>query len=90
MGNTPVECLAQRQPLVQTATYGAELYALKVAVEKAVALRYYLRSMGMPVTKLTVIYYNKKAVVTNTTIASSILTKKYLALAYELAYYTSV
>ena len=39
--------------------------------------------MGVKVSSPTKIYYDNKAVVTNTTMAGSILSKKYLALAYH-------
>ena len=83
VGRTPVDIAAQRQPSVQTATCGSESYGLKVAVEKAVTLRYHLRSMGVKVTKPTTICCDNKAVVTNTTEAGSTLKKKYLALSYH-------
>ena len=57
-----VEWLAQRQASIQTATFWAELQGLKIIVEKVVAIRYYLRSMGVSVTKPTIIFYNNKVV----------------------------
>jgi len=39
--------------------------------------------MGISVTKPTIIFCNNKVVVTNTTIAGSALSKKYLALLYH-------
>ena len=83
VGRTPVDWSAQRQASVQTATFGAELNGLKSAVERAVAIRYHLRSMGVKVGTPTTIYCDNKAVVTNTTVAGSSLGKKYLALAYH-------
>ena len=41
-----------------------------------------MRSLGLPITKPTIIYCDNKAIVTNTTIATSTLNKKYLALVY--------
>ena len=83
VGSTPVEWGATRQPSVQTATYGAELNALKKAVEHAVTIRCHLRSMGVKVEQPTRTYCDNQSVVTNTTEAGSILNKKYLALAYH-------
>eukprot|EP00957_Ditylum_brightwellii_P126708 9657560-Ditylum_brightwellii.AAC.1 len=39
--------LSKRQKSVHTSTFGAEVTALKVAVEEAVMLRYHLKSMGI-------------------------------------------
>ena len=83
IGNTPVDWKAKRQASVQTATYRAELNALKLAVENTVCIRYYLHAMGVKISSLTKIYCDNKAVVTNTTTAGSILSKKYLTLAYH-------
>ena len=49
VGNNPVDWGAKRQASVQTATCRAELNALKLEVEDAVCIRYYLRAMGVKV-----------------------------------------
>ena len=56
---------------------------MKGAVEEAIAIRYYLRSMGVHVTKPTVIYGDNLSAIKNTTDPGSPLKKKYLALAYH-------
>ena len=83
IGRTPVYWAAKRQSAVQTATFGAEFVALKKAVEEAITLRYHLRSMGIAVSKPTAIYGDNLSAITNATIPSSALKKKYLALAYH-------
>ena len=83
IGCTPVTWLAKRQGCVQTATYGAELTALKTAVEEAVTLRYHLRSMGVKVSKPTPIYVDNMGVVLNSTEPGSPLNKKSVALSYH-------
>ena len=83
VGRTPVYWTAKRQSAVQTATFGAEFVALKKAVEEAITLRYHLRSMGVAVTKPTVIYGDNLSAITNSTNPGSALKKKYLALAYH-------
>ena len=55
-GRTPTYYVAKRQSSVKTPTFGAEFVALKKAVEEAITLRYYLRSMGVKVTKPSIIY----------------------------------
>ena len=56
IGRTPIYWMAKRQGAIQTSTFGAEFCALKKAVEEAMTLRYYLRSMGVHVTKPSIIY----------------------------------
>ena len=43
MGNTPIIWKSRRQGAVQTSTYGAELCAMRMAVEEAITIRYMLR-----------------------------------------------
>ena len=83
VGRTPVYWASKRQSMVQTPTFGAEFIALKKAVEEAVTLRYYLRSMGVKVTKPTVIYGDNLSSITNTINPGSPLKEKYLALSYH-------
>ena len=83
VGRTPVYWCAKRQSSVQTATFGAEFIALKKAVEEAVTLRYYLRSMGVAITKPTRIYGDNLSSITNATMPGSALKLKYLALSYH-------
>ena len=56
VGRTPISYMAKRQSSVQTPTFGAEFVALKKAVEGAVTIRYYLQTMGIKVSKPTIIY----------------------------------
>ena len=83
VGRTPVYWCSKRQSSVQTPTFGSEFIALKKAVEEAVTLRYYMRSMGVAVTKPTVIYGDNLSSITNATMPGSALKKKYLALSYH-------
>ena len=83
VGRTPILYQAKRQSSVQTSTFGAEFIALKKAVEEAITTRYYLRAMGVKVSKPTTIYGDNLSAIKNTTIAGSQLKKKYLALAYH-------
>ena len=83
VGRTPIYWCSKRQGAVQTATFGAEFIALKKAVEEAITTRYWLKSMGVHVTKPTVIYGDNLSSITNCTQPSSQLKKKYLALAYH-------
>ena len=80
---TPVKYFSKRQVSVQTSTFGAEFVSLKRAVEEAVTIRYYLRSMGVKVSKPTIIYGDNLSAIRNTVDPGSPVKKKYLALAYH-------
>ena len=82
-GSTPIYWESKRQTSVQTSTFGAELTALKRAVEEAVSIRYHLRSLGVAITKPTPIYVDNMGVVLNCTNPASPLNKKMTALAYH-------
>jgi hypothetical protein len=83
VGSTPVMSRSKRQASVQTSTFGAEFTALKTAVEDAVMLRYYLRSMGVKVTAPTRVLVDNMGVVLNSSNPGSTLNKKHIALAYH-------
>ena len=83
VGRTPICYAAKRQGAVQTATFGAEFVGLKKAVEEAVTMRYYLRSMGVKISKPTIIYGDNLSSITNVINPGSQLKKKFLALSYH-------
>jgi len=83
VGSTPVLWKSQRQASVQTSTFGAEFTALKKAVEQTITIRYYLRSMGVQVTKPTPIFVDNMSVVLNASNPGSTLNKKSVALSYH-------
>ena len=83
VGCTPVLWKSKQQASVQTSTFGAEFTALKKAVEEVITLRYYLRSMGISVTKPTPIFVDNMGVVLNASNPGSTLNKKSVALSYH-------
>ena len=91
VGRTPTYYMAKRQSSIQPPTFGAEFIALKKAVEEAITLRYYLRSMGVKVTKPSIIYGDNLSAITNAINPVSALKKKYLALVYHFCreYYSA-
>ena len=82
VGSTPVYWQSKRQASVQTATFGAEFISLKRAVVEAITIRYHLKSMGVKVTKPSIIYGDNMSSIKNTIEPGSPLKKKYLALSY--------
>ena len=83
INNTPVKWYSKRQNTVETSTYGAELVALRIAVEGVIEFRYKLRMMGIPLQGPSQILCDNRSVVLNTTLPSSTLKKKHNAIAYH-------
>ena len=75
--------ISKRQKTVESATYGSELVASRIAVEQAIALRYTLRMLGVPVNGPVLMLGDNKSVVLNTTVPSSALKKKHCAINYH-------
>ena len=71
------------KPLVKTSTRRLELCSLKVEVERVVTLRYNLQCVGTFIINPTMTHYDNKSLVTNTTVAISVLNKKYLTLVHH-------
>ena len=83
INSTPIYWTSKRQRSVETSTYGSELVALKMAVERAEAELYNLRMMGMRVVLPIVTYCDNKSVVDNCSVPESRLKKKHLGCAYH-------
>ena len=75
--------ISKRQKTVESATYGSELVASRIAVEQAISLRYTLRMLGVPVNGSVLMLGDNKSVVLNTTVPSSALKKKHCAINYH-------
>ena len=84
VGRTPVFYLAKRQGAIETSTYGAEFMAMKTAVEEVTSIRYMLRSLGVRVQTPTRILGDNRSVIIQSTVHSSLLKKKHVAIAYHL------
>ena len=83
VGLTPIQWLSKQQASVQTSTFRSEFTALKTAVETAMTIRYYLRSMGVRVTKPKNIMVDNMSVVISASNPATTLNKKHIALAYH-------
>lgn len=83
VNSTPIKWYSKKQNTVETSTYGAELVALRIAVEMIIEYRYKLRMMGIPVKGPAKVYCDNKSVVLNMTLPSSSLKKKHNAIAYH-------
>ena len=83
LNNTPVSWVSKRQKTVESATYGSEMVASRIAVELIISMRYFLFMVGVNVEPCSVLVGDNMAVVLNTTIPSSALKKKHQACNYH-------
>ena len=81
--NTPVIWYSKRQNTVEVSSFGSEFIALRVAEQMIEALRYKLRSFGVPINGPTNVFCDDRSVVTNSTIPSSTLNRKHNAICYH-------
>jgi len=83
LNGTPIEWYSKRQATVETATYGSEFVAAKIATEQIIDLRITLRYLGVPIKSKSFMFGDNKSVVTSGTIPHSGLNKRHNALAYH-------
>ena len=68
---------------METATYGSEFVAAKIATEQAMAMRITLRYLGVPVHEETYMFGDNGSVCTNAALPHSPLKKRHHALSYH-------
>ena len=83
VNGTPVEWFSKRQSTVETAKYGSEFVAGRIASEQVYDLRTTLRYMGIPIRGPTYMFGDNGSVVTSSTLPHSALNKRHNALAYH-------
>ena len=83
MNRAPIWWFSKRQDTVETATFGSELVAMKIATEQIQAFRLKLRSFGVPVEGAADVFCDNEAVTKATRMPSSTLTKKHNAVAWH-------
>jgi hypothetical protein len=74
---------SKRQNTVETSTFGSEFVAMRQATELIEALRYKLRMLRIPIDGPTRVYGDNGAVVSNSLVPTSTLTKKHNAICYH-------
>jgi hypothetical protein len=85
---TGILLFVMKSPIVwyskrQTSTFGSEFVAMRQATESIEALRYKLRMFGIPIDGPTRVYGDNGAVISNSSIPTSSLTKKHNAICYH-------
>ena len=83
LNGTPVDWFSKRQGTVETATYGSEFVAARIATEQIIDIRTTLRYLGVPVKKATYLFGDNQSVVTSSTLPHSGLNKRHNALSYH-------
>jgi hypothetical protein len=83
MNQTPIEWFSKKQATVETATYGSEFVAAKMAVQQSMGIRTALRYLGVTVKGPTHLFGDNGSVVTNATLPYSPLRKRHHALSYH-------
>ena len=83
LNGTPIDWYTKRQDTVETATYGSEFVAARVATDQIIDLRITLRQLGVPVEERSYLFGDNKSVVTSSTIPHSGLNKRHTALCYH-------
>lgn len=83
LNRTPVDWYSKKQATVETATYGSEFVAARIATEQIVDLRTTLRYLGVPIREYSYMFGDNSSVVTSATIPHSKLSKRHMALSYH-------
>ena len=83
LNGTPIEWFCKRQSTVETATYGSEFVAARIATEQIIDLRHTLRYLGVNIDGPSTMFGDNQSVVTSSTIPSSVLNKRSSALNYH-------
>jgi hypothetical protein len=81
--STPVDTYSKRQSTVETATYGAEFVAARIATDQIVDLQTTLRYLGVPIEGKTHLFGDSASVITSATIPHSSLKKRQNALSFH-------
>ena len=80
---TLIDWYSKRQAVVETATFGSEFIAARIATDQIIDLRMTLRYLGVPIHQKTFMFGDNEAVVKNSTVPHSALSKRHNALAYH-------
>jgi hypothetical protein len=83
LNKTPIDWFCKRQNTVETATYGSEFVAARIAVDQIVDLRYSLRMLGVPLTGPSFVFGDNLAVINSATMPSGKLQKRHNILSYH-------
>ena len=80
---TLIDWFSKRQNQVETAVYGSEFMAGRLAVEQIMELRYMFTMLGVPIEGPTYLFGDNLSMITSSTIPSSSLKKRHNILSYH-------
>ena len=83
VNQTPIDWFTKKQETVETATYGSEFTASRVAVQQISGLRQALQYLGVPISESSYLFGDNESVVKSGSIPHSRLSKRHHALAYH-------
>jgi len=83
LNGTPVDWYSKQPNTVETATYGSEFVAARIATNQIINLRMTLRYLGVPVVEKSYLFGDNQSVVTSSTIPHSSLNKRHNAMLYH-------
>jgi hypothetical protein len=83
LNGMPVDWFSKRQDTVETATYGSEFVAARIATEQDIGLRTTLRYLRVPIKGKAYMFGDNQSVITSSTIPHSRLSKRHNALSYH-------
>jgi hypothetical protein len=67
INKTPFEWYSKRQATVETATYGSEFVAARIAVEQIMDIRTTLRFLGVPIRGKSILFGDNQSVIVSST-----------------------
>ena len=71
LNGTPIDWFSKRQNTVETATYGSEFVAARIATDRIIDMRMTLRYLGVPIKGKSYMFGDNQSVVTSSTIPHS-------------------
>ena len=83
LNQTPVDWFTKKQATVETATYGSEFVAARVAIQQIIAMRLTLRYLGVEVHGSSYLFGDNESVVKSGTMPHSQLHKRHHGLSYH-------
>ena len=84
VNNAPIDWFSKKQATVESSTFGSELVAMRVAVERIKALRYKLRMFGIPISGPTYLHGDNVSVVNSAAKVETRLHKKHNAICWHV------
>ena len=83
LNKTPTQWYSKKQGTVETATYGSELVAARIATEQVIELRLTLRYLGVPLNGKAYMFGDNKSVVDSSNRPHAKLHKRHTALSFH-------